>query len=107
MTSDPELLAEYRRYNRLLFGNSLRPDVILYWDSLSEDDADAIIDDKLIPGKFVIRVKAALAGWKNQWRLCLIHEMAHLHLWPYQHHGDAWDREIIRLTKYKSYRKLL
>lgn len=105
MTSDPYLLTEYRRYNRLLFGNSLRSDVILYWDAL--EGLDAEIDDKLIPGKFVIRVNTALAGWKNQWRICLIHEMAHLHLWPYEKHGEQWDREIVRLTKYKSYRKLL
>lgn len=105
MTSDPELMAEYRKYNRLLFGNSLRPDVILFWDAM--DGLDGEIDDKLITGKFTIRMNTALAGWKNQWRICLIHEMAHLHLWPYESHGEAWDREITRLTKFKSYRKLL
>lgn len=105
MTSDPELLSEFKKYNRLLFGNSLRNDVILFWDAM--DGLDAEIDDRLIKGKFTIRMNTALAGWKNQWRICLIHEMAHLHLWPYEFHGEAWDREIQRLTKYKSYRKLL
>lgn len=110
MNSDPELAAEFRKYNRLLFGNSLRSDVILFWDALYDTDGngmDAEIDDRLIPGRFAIRMNTALAGWKNQWRLCLIHEMAHLHLWPYENHGDQWDREIARICKYKSYRKLL
>jgi hypothetical protein len=107
VTSDPELMVEWRKYNRLLFGNSLRNDVILYWDSLSEEEADGEINDEIIPGKFVIRIKAALAGWKNQWRIALIHEMAHLHIWPYQRHGEQWDREIVRLCKYKSFRKLI
>ena len=105
MTSDPELRAEFKKYNRLLFGNSLRSDVILYWDAM--DGLDGELSDEIIPGRFVIRINTAFAGWKNQWRICLIHEMAHLHLWPYELHGDPWDREIRRLTKYKSYRKLL
>lgn len=110
MTSDPEMAAEFRKYNRLLFGNSLRTDVILFWDALYDSDGnmlDGEIDDKIIKGKFVLRLNTALAGWKNQWRICLIHEMAHLHIWPYQFHGELWDREVLRLTKFKSYRKLL
>lgn len=105
MTSDPELLSQYRKYNRLLFGGKLRADVILYWDALEGLDAEC--SDEIIPGSIVIRVNTAFAGWKNQWRICLIHEMAHLHLWPYEAHGEPWDREIQRLTTFKSYRKLL
>jgi hypothetical protein len=110
MTSDPELLSEYRRLNRLLFGNSLRSDIFLYWDAMYDDDGgmlDGELSDEIVPGKFVIRINTAFAGWKNQWRIVLAHEMAHLHLWPYEKHGDPWDHEIVRLTKYKSYRKLL
>lgn len=110
MTSDPELLREYRRFNRLLFGGKLPSNVLLYWDALYDKDGnllDGEVDDRLIPGQFVIRINTAFAGWKNQWRIVLCHECAHLHIWPYEHHGEPWDREIQRLCKFKSYRKLL
>jgi hypothetical protein len=105
MQSSPDILQEFRRFNRLLFGNSLRHDVLTYWDAL--DGLDAELSDEIIPGKFVLRINTAFAGWKNQWRILLVHEMAHLHLWPYELHGEQWDREIQRIAKYKSYRRLL
>jgi hypothetical protein len=109
MISDPEIAAEFRKYNRLLFANKLPTNVIMYWDALYDENGEMLdgeIDDKLISGKFVLRLNTALAGWKNQWRICLVHEMAHLHIWPYEYHGEPWDREIKRLCTYKSYRKL-
>jgi hypothetical protein len=108
MTSDPELKAAYRRYNRLLFGNSLRPDVITCWDVLEKPHRlDAELSDEIVKGRFTLRIHEKFKEQKNQWVLLMIHEMAHLHVWPYDRHGEHYDREIERLTKYKSYRKLL
>jgi hypothetical protein len=107
MTSDPELAKAYRRYNRIWFRNRLPSldRVVLYWDSIPGLDGEC--SDDIIPGKWVIRIQTAFAGWSNQWRIVLAHELAHLANWPYEKHGPKFDAEIQRLTKFKSYRKLL
>lgn len=77
----------------------------MYWDAMAELFGE--VDDELIPGKFAVRINTMLAGWPNLAQIVLLHEMAHIAVWPDETHGAAWDKEMRRLCRFKSYRKLL
>lgn len=112
MDSDPELRRLYRKYNTMFWGGCLTLEAAIFWapcgaalglSFLGElDDED--------PGAPIITLDPCIMGLKRFTRQTVVHEMAHLHLWPLgdhiAQHGDVWDREVQRLMTYRAFRKM-
>jgi len=54
---------------------------------------------KLDSGEFVIRVNPAVRGWKALRNWVVLHEMAHIHIYPNRNHGKKFQAEMLRLAQ--------
>lgn len=85
----------YRDANQRWFGGKLPDDVDLFWaphdgcSGMAWQEGDG----------FVILINPAYALDFHVARLTLLHEMAHLALWPYRKHGPRFEAEMRRLAK--------
>lgn len=91
--SDPQLKRWYAKYNRLYFDGQL-PDAAVWWEPLASTYADC----NLVEGEWRIRINPSLSGWTAIWKLTLLHEMAHVNLWPNKRHGKKFHEEMMRLA---------
>ena len=117
MSSDRMLKRWYDRYNREFFGGELPDDVAVFWEACAAHGETFEIESSVEgePATIGIRINPACRTiWKGSrqgWaKLTLLHEMAHVKLWPVrglQHHGQRFDQEIQRLCTFRSYRRLL
>ncbi len=101
--SDPLLRKWYQTYNRKYFGGSLSDDVTLFWEQSSEVYGDC---NEMPDGDMVIRINPAIMGFTPLWQLTLLHEMAHLKLWPYENHGKPFQVEMLRLAALGALKKI-
>ena len=101
MQSDKQLVHWYHRYNREWFNGELPADTILYWEPPPDSHADTCPVYEVADGKFEIRLDPALKGVPDYWKILLLHEMAHLKLWPTHsrhQHGKIFQEEMQRLA---------
>lgn len=97
----PRLTRWYRTYNEKYFNNELPEDIKLLWESHSEHLGTVRVDEK-----FEIRINPVLAIIPPYARLCLLHEMVHVKLWPSIKHGSKFQAEMMRLALEGAFRKL-
>lgn len=102
--SDAELRRWYRQYNRRWFADELPDDIdVLYapvdglCGEVSEGEA----------GDLIVRINPAYALDTRIARITLLHEMAHIKLWPKRNHGTVFQRELQRLAIAGAYKGLL
>jgi hypothetical protein len=108
MLSNHKLRRHYAKFNRLYFGDTLPPANVYF--SVEEIEweigaaADALIDGDNIR----IRINPLYAHDWNTIDIALLHEMAHIKLWPEKvPHGRRFHTEIARLFALGAYRRLL
>lgn len=108
MTSDPQLRFWLLRFNELYYGGELPTDrIAVWWEPCGKDAATTRLEDE---DEYVIRVDPSLTGLLRHAKKDLLHEMAHVKLWPFRKlkdHGKRFDAEIQRLCGFRSYRRLL
>jgi uncharacterized membrane protein YcjF (UPF0283 family) len=115
MLSERDLLRWYRTYNDRYFRGALPEEVDILWapvvDGYAEVDfhRDKHSHSRLHrqeAGEFVILISPSIAAWTAQWRWALLHEMAHVGLWPYQRHGPRFQAEMLRLAQAGAFRNI-
>lgn len=99
---DKRMQAWFKKYNKWYWDNKL-PNVQVGWaNGLSESMAVActigVTDDETKHTIFVIYLDPALKPYNNICLLNLLHEMAHVALFPYIQHGKKFDDEMLRLA---------
>lgn len=93
--SDPKLRRWYRRNNRRFFGGRLTGNVLLIYETVPGAFGDCLL---MPDGYFRIRVNPIPGTGHRTHRFTLIHEMAHVKLWPDTGHGATFDAEMMRLA---------
>lgn len=61
------------------------------------------VDDTVDSITHTIQLDPALREYGAIVRLTLLHEMAHLHLFPYRYHGKKFDAEMLRLAAHGAF----
>jgi predicted SprT family Zn-dependent metalloprotease len=95
MLSDSQLRRWYRDYNRRFFGGALPADADVFYAPIDGAHGDALGESN---GEFTLRINPACAIDLRVVRMTLLHEMAHLKLWPYRTHGPRFEQEMQRLA---------
>ena len=101
MESDKQLKHWFSKYNRKWFNGELPEDTVVIWEPVNGCFAETCPIYEVEAGKFIIRMNPSQRGWPSFWKLTLLHEMCHLHLWnehPKHNHGKVFDREMQRLA---------
>ncbi len=101
MVSDKQLAHWYARYNRDWFGGELPLDTIIWWEPPPGAQGITCPVYEVMDGKFEILMDQALKGVPDYWKLLLLHEMAHVKLWPTHsrhQHGRVFQEEMQRLA---------
>jgi hypothetical protein len=98
MKNNPWLKRCFHKYNELYFGGLL-PDAVVFWEPafVTRDELGELYQDK---GTFVIRIDPSIRNYtKALARMTLLHEMAHMKLWPDIRHGRKFNDEMLRLAQ--------
>ena len=84
-------------FNRRFWDGALPTDTQVLWMPLPNDRVAET--ERLEGGRFVIRLSPSIAGFPRYYRLILIHEMCHVHLWGRRiaWHGKVWKGELLRV----------
>lgn len=110
MASDPTLRRWYMRFNDVFFGGELPLDIPVYWEPATGNLGETFEVENTDEGEspdLAIRLDPCLRFSSMMAKLTLIHEMAHVRIYPYLGHGKPFDAEIKRLCGFREYRKLL
>src|SRR5690348_14172497 len=100
--ADRRLKNFYDKSNRLYFDGKLPVDTEVGWN----EELDTIYygltlgfsDEDTKHSFFQMHISTALKGFPEIARLTVLHEMAHIHLYPYMKHGKKFQDEMIRLA---------
>lgn len=106
LKQDKRLQRWYEKYNKLYFGSKLPKACVVGWNNeLDPGDAAAVhgvhftmAEDGVDWDVVGIHLDAAKHAGAKDARMSLLHEMAHLSLYPYRFHGKKFDMEMRRLA---------
>lgn len=105
---DKRLKTRYDRYNKAYFDGTLPGDTrITFNEELSHPHYGMTIcveDDDTKHLFFDIHINPCMHGGGEQISLTLLHEMAHIKLYPYSKHGKKFDEEMKRLAMRDAFR---
>lgn len=107
--SDKRLAHWYHKWNNQYFASELPVDTVLYWEPLTQDDGETCPVYEIDFGKFAIKIDPATMGFPRYWKMTLLHEMAHLKLWPKHpkhQHGKVFEQEMVRLAQAGAFKNL-
>jgi hypothetical protein len=110
MTSDRQLKNQFASFNRKYFGGLLPENTVLIYEPVPKCDGVTCPVFEVADGCFEIKIDPALKGSPCYWRIVLLHEMAHVAVWPRHpkhQHGKTFRDEISRLFAMGAYTKLL
>lgn len=106
-TPDKRLARLYAKYNAAYFDGQLPQDVVVGMANLPEgENTDTLgvtcvgepahpMDNRTV--NIILDPKLRHAGFDHV-KLVLLHEMAHLKLYPYMKHGRRFNEEMLRLA---------
>jgi hypothetical protein len=101
--SDKHLRRWYREFNRRFFSAALPEDIDLLYAPVER----CLADVTFCPAQeFVLRINPRYAIDTRVVRLTLLHEMAHVKLWPYRTHGPQFEAEMQRLANIGAFKGL-
>lgn len=107
-TSDRQLKHWFDKFNTRWFEGKL-PSTIIFWEPPSDSFGVTCpvfeVNDKV----FEIKLDPSLKGVPDYWKLLLLHEMAHIKLWPKHpkhQHGKAFQDEMKRLANEGAFKSL-
>jgi predicted metal-dependent hydrolase len=112
MESEPQLLRCYRRFDRLWFNDELPHDILIYYDAIGRSYGDCQQLEgggawsRTEAGEFIIRVNPSVRGWKAQREWVVLHEMAHIKLYPGTNHGKRFQAEMLRLATVGAFKSI-
>lgn len=95
MVADPVLTRWYKKYNEKFFENRLPHDALVGWNPCEGDFAEVEKKD----GRFELRINPQYNVAPSVWKMSLLHEMAHVSLYPYKTHGKRFQDEMKRLSE--------
>ena len=98
---DRELKRTYSRYNARWFNGELPDDVDILF---APADCYGLVRNE--DGGFLLLIDPKYAMDGRMWRMTLLHEMAHLKVWPYKKHGETFQRTMQRLAQLGAFAKL-
>lgn len=101
LKQDYQLSRLYAKFNRLYFDTRLPANPVVGWDSTISSDQWAWTIHDNIEGTQILHIglNPDLKKLPSQFkRLFLLHEMAHVAIWPYKHHGKKFQEEMQRLA---------
>lgn len=109
LKEDKRLKKYYDNFNRIFFDGKLPRDTRVGWNSEILGYAYTVgIEDTETKHKFfLIYLDKKKHFDTKQVLLTLLHEMAHIHLYPDMKHGKKFDREIIRLAVRGAFKGLI
>lgn len=93
----------YLNYRTAFFGSDISRDVACAWDvdikSLAETEF-ILHEDGELEGELEINIKLnpVIRFEPKVYKMTLLHEMAHVKLYPYLAHGKKFDQEMLRLA---------
>jgi hypothetical protein len=94
-----KLEQKYRYYNRKYFGNELPIDIKLRWAEIFPIMGYQLDDEIVLDRRDRRRERI--------WQFTLLHEMVHLSLPDVKsHHGEAFQRAMLRLAKLGAFKDL-
>ena len=107
--SNPQLCRWYSRYREQYFGDRLPPPhcVSLRFEHPEEDQDGCVMEDSEGAGLFHVQIDPALRAFKSLAKIVLLHEMAHVSIWPIRKHGKGFKQVLERLWEAGAYRGLL
>jgi len=92
----------YGSYRTKYFGSSIpEPEnAKVSWDASINQDLLGDAEVQVVDGKSVacIRLNPLIRPFRSLYKMVLLHEMAHIKLWPWCHHGKKFDAEMLRLA---------
>jgi hypothetical protein len=96
----------YRTYNKKFFDGTLPADTRVWWVRIKEADEKCCVhgvtlgleDNETKHLSFEIFINPDTHVDKSQLRMTLLHEMAHVKLYPYLGHGKRFEEEMTRLA---------
>lgn len=100
---DKRLTDAFVKFNKLYFDNQLPQDTQVGWKDMefgvcngrcSTDDAEGEEEHHTL----YINREFKAKGHRSLALITLLHEMAHVKLYPYKHHGKKFDLEMLRLA---------
>jgi hypothetical protein len=103
LKSDRQLKTYFNDFNRRWFNGEL-PETQVFWEALggaTMGDCLYLEEEKV----WRIRLNPFVAGWRNVYKVTLLHEMVHIKTG--EAHGLKFDRERQRLLEFKAVRKLV
>lgn len=109
MNSDRSLKHWYDKFNGLYFNGEL-PQIVIYWEPLSNADGSTCPVYEVDHGQFQIKLDPSIKGFPCLWKITLLHEMVHVKLWvkhPKHQHGKLFQTELSRIFNLGAYKKLL
>lgn len=101
---DRQLRRWYRDFNARYFKDELPDEVDLLYFPISDACADVLPDPA---GIFMVRIHPMYSLDTNVTKAMLLHEMIHIHLHPFQRHGERFYAEVTRLVIAGAYKGLL
>lgn len=104
MLSDKQLLRWYREYNRKWFSAALPEDIDILFAPV-DDCTVAKLNDCDVQN-YVLQINPRYLVDTCMVRMTLLHEMAHIKLWPYKAHGVRFQQEMLRLAKAGAFKGL-
>lgn len=103
MLSDKQLRRWYREYNQRWFSGELPESIDILYAPITGclgDVIDCPAED------FIIRINPQCAFDTRMVRMILLHEMAHVAVWPYAWHGGKFQDEMQRLAALGAFKGL-
>jgi hypothetical protein len=97
----PRLKKIYNTYNRKFFDNTLPHDTQIGYNDEMEGKHGltlGIFDDESNHLFFFIYISPTTHSDKAQLKLTVLHECAHVKLYPYMKHGKRFEEEMYRLA---------
>ena len=67
---------------------------------------DDLGEVRLESGTYVVRIDPSIKFTRAFSKLVLLHEMAHIKVWPYEWHGIQFNEEMLRLAQLGALRGL-
>ena len=105
MKNDPTLKRWFRTFNARYFDNTL-PNAVVFWEPsfVTGDALGEVVQQEGQP--IILRIDPSIKFSTALTKLVLLHEQAHLRLWPYLGHGKRFQAEMLRLAAMGAFKNL-
>jgi SprT-like family len=104
MNSHPQLMRLFRKFNAKYFDGAL-PEPLIKYEHITTMKCFGLCDKA--DEQFIITIDPQWASTRAFRHITLLHEMIHIHIWPYASHGKRFQEETVRLALAGAYKEVL